>query len=235
MTQQTIHRLPLLLLLLAVGGCAGSAGPFSTGPFQLGYLAKTDVDMVTDLHLRTSFDLLRRLAIKLYRRNPREWRRTGAASLEARVDALFTNPLNWDHLGLGDRRGSDAVLLAFAADYRGDRVAAFVAGLSSMIYAAYGSRPESFMLDELDPQKLYNCARNLEIAAWKLRTARAPDGEPWLLSNALDEAEPNLSFERLFGKLIVTQDLMARIVAEQSNRTIKAVMQQMAQAVFLPI
>ncbi len=231
----TLRALPLLLAALAAAGCASGSGTLAPRPFKLGYLAKSDVDMVADVHLRSSFNLLRQLAIKLYRRNPAEWRRSGAPTLRARVDALFTDPLSWAHLGLGGRRGTDAVLLTFDPAFGGDRVAAYVAGLSSMIYAAYGNRPEFFLLDELEPQKLYNSARNVEIAAWKLRTARRPDGTPWLLSTSLDEDDPNLSFERLFGKLIATQDLIARVVSEQSNRAIKGVVQQMAQAVFLPI
>jgi len=223
----------LLAALLTVG-CAGDAGVRSR-PFSLGYLAKSDVDIVSDLHLRASFDLLRRLAVKLYRRNPAEWRRSGAGSLKARVDALFPDPPHWNHPELGGRRGSEALLLAFEPGYRGDRVLAFVAGLSAMTYMAYGSRTESYLLDQLDPQKLYNLARNLEIAAWKLRTGVDGEGRPWLLSTALDPEAPNLSFERLFGQLISLQDMMARIVAEKTNRTIRTVVQQMATAVFLPI
>jgi hypothetical protein len=62
----------------------------------------------------------------------------------------------------------------------------------------------------------------------------SPEGEPLLLSN---EAGPvrNLSFEREFGKVIGSLDVLSKIVAEKNNRTVIKVIQSMATAVFLPI
>ena len=51
----------------------------------------------------------------------------------------------------------------------------------------------------------------------------------------MDEEISNLSYERLFGKLIATQDNMAIIIADKNKRTIKTVIQKMATAIFLPI
>jgi len=94
---------------------------------------------------------------------------------------------------------------------------------------------EFFVIDELDPQKLYNSARNVEIAVWKLSNDRDANGQLFLLSNsALDEPR-NLSFERLFGKVIAHQDMMARIISGSTNRTIRHVIQRLMGAVFLPI
>ena len=56
-------------------------------------------------------------------------------------------------------------------------------GLGSMIQAAFNDKTELFLLDDLDPQRLYNAARNVEIAVWKLSNARDPRGELYLLSN----------------------------------------------------
>jgi hypothetical protein len=114
-------------------------------------------------------------------------------------------------------------------------VLAFIAGLSTMIMAAYNDKAEFYVLDELNPQKLYNSARNIEIAVWKLSTTRDGRGELFLLSNENEGANRNLSFEREFGKLIAQQDTLARIVAEKSNRTIVRAIQSVATAVFLPI
>ena len=92
------------------------------------------------------------------------------------------------------------------------------------------------MVDSVDPQKLYNCARNLEIAMWKLSNDRDSKGELFLMSNSsADEEISNLSYERLFGKLIATQDNMAIILANKKQRGIKKIIQNMATAVFLPI
>jgi len=90
-------------------------------------------------------------------------------------------------------------------------------------------------MDSLDPQKLYNSARNIELAAWLLRTRTGASGEPLLLSHSLDGEPVNLSFERLFGKLIALQDTLAKVIAERSSRTIRTGVQGMASTVFLPI
>jgi hypothetical protein len=55
-----------------------------------------------------------------------------------------------------------------------------------------------------------------------------------LLSNEAGDP-PNLSFEREFGKLIALQDVLARILAQQENRTLRRIVQQLPSAVFLPV
>jgi hypothetical protein len=50
--------------------------------------------------------------------------------------------------------------------------------------------------------KLYNSARNMEVAVWKLGHDRNAAGELLLLSNELDPANRNLSFEREFGRVM---------------------------------
>jgi hypothetical protein len=115
-------------------------------------------------------------------------------------------------------------------------VFALVAGLMSMIMKSYNYQSEFYMFDSVEPQKLYNCARNIEIAVWKLSHDRDSNGEPFLYSNSLpDEEVVNLSYERIFGKLIATQDNITTIMAGKNGRTIKTVIQKMATAVFLPI
>lgn len=214
--------------VLVLGGCAAS------GAFEPGQLAKTDVDRVADAHRRDVFAHLRLIAEKLYRRNPREWRKGGQPSMEAALARLFDASPPWRLAELGERRGTEAVLLALAVDYRGDRVAAFVAGLGGMLHDAFNGKTEFFVMDDLDPQRLYNAARNLEIAAWKLAHARGPDGDLLLLSNEIAPV-PNLSFEREFGKMIGNLDLLSRIVADKLNRTVVKAIQSMATAVFLPV
>ncbi|MFA4969636.1 MAG: hypothetical protein WC540_08385, partial [Sulfuritalea sp.] len=118
--------------------------------------------------------------------------------------------------------------------FAGDRVAVFIAGMGAMLNAAFDEKTEFFMIDELDPQKLYNSARNLEIAAWKLANARDVAGLPLLLSNEM--AQPaNLSFEREFGKMIGNLDLLSALIADKGHRTIARVAQSVATAVFLPV
>ena len=91
------------------------------------------------------------------------------------------------------------------------------------------------MLDSLEPQKLYNCARNIEVLVWRLKNRLSADGTPLILTNSLPGEEQNLSFERLFGKLIAHQDMLAKISAEKWDRMINQVVHGAATAVFLPV
>ena len=244
MLQRTIRTILGLCCVLIGGiGCTTtpSTAPTDHGtveprrPVQLRDLAKTDVDMVAEIHLHTALEHLRDLMIKLYRRNPRQWKTTGKKSAQAVVAEVFDGNYEWDFPELDGKRGAASIHLAFRDDYAGDRVLAFGVGLTSMVLAAYNNKTEFFLTDELEPQKLYNSARNIEIAAWKLEHDRNARGELFLLSNSRAGEIRNLSFERLLGKLMAGQDAIARIVSGKTQRTIKNIIQRMAGAVFLPI
>jgi hypothetical protein len=75
----------------------------------------------------------------------------------------------------------------------------------------------------------------MEIAVWKLSSACTPQRELLLLSNEGAGPIPNLSFEREFGKVIASLDILSKIVADKTNRTVVRVIQNIATAVFLPI
>jgi len=213
--------------------CVSTSGPGPKG-FDPAQLGKTDIDRVADAHRREAFASLRLLAEKLYRRNPREWKKGGQAGMDGALGRLFERRYAWRQPELEGKWGTEAVLLALREDYRGDRVAAFIGGLGGMIDAAFEEKTEFFMTDELDPQKLYNSARNVEIAAWKLAQARDAEGRLLLLSNEMNP-DYNLSFEREFGKTIGNLDLLAKLVADKTNRGIAKVIQSVATAVFLPV
>lgn len=224
-------------MALVLGACANAGThPRRRDPeaFDAGEFAKTDIDRALDVHHREIFAGLRLLADKLYRRNPREFRRAGRASAQAALARLFDEDHGWRFAELGAGRGLEVLHLAFREDFSGDRVLAFIGGLGGMIQSAFGDRNEFFVADELDAQRLYNSARNVEIAVWKLSNARDPGGLPVLLTN--DPGPPmNLSFEREFGKMIGSLDVLAKLVAEKNRRILVRVAQSMATAVFLPV
>lgn len=217
-----------LVAVLCLAACA------SNGDLAPAQLAKTDIDRVAEAHRHEVFASLKLLAEKLYRRNPREWRKAGVSSPEEAVARLFDARLGWRLPRPEGRGGTDLVLAALREDYVGDRVSAFVAGLGGMLNAAFEEKTEFYVFDDLDPQKLHNSARNLEIAAWKLANARGADGGLLLLSNEMQPTH-NLSFEREIGKMIGNLDLLSKIVADKTNRTVVKVVQSMATAVFLPV
>lgn len=220
------------LLCLLATGCSTPRGS-KTSQFAPSQLAKSDVDRVIDTHHRQLDTSLRLLADKLYRRNPREWKRTGQVSHEAALARLF-NQTDWRLPELGTLYGSEAILAALRPDYSGDRVAAYIVGIGGMLHTAFAEKTDFYMYDDLDPQRLYNAARNLEIAAWKLANSRDANGELLLLANELYPVA-NLSFEREFGKMIGNLDLLSITIADKSNRTVVKIVQNLATAVFLPV
>ena len=230
-----MKRLAPLLLLAVLSACGGVGGGKRPAPaLNAGQFAKSDMDRVSEATLREQFYILQNLAEKLYKRNPKEWKKGGWTRPEEPVERLFGKQHNWHFAELDGKFGTDAVQLSLRSDYGGDRVFAFIAGLGGMVLAAFNERYEFFMTDDLDAQKLYNAARNVEIAVWKLSQNRSAEGELLLLSNEISPV-PNLSFEREFGKIIGNLDLLSNIIADKSNRTVVRVVQSMASAVFLPV
>jgi hypothetical protein len=151
------------------------------------------------------------------------------------VARIFDIHHEWKFAELRGARGTAAIQLALSEEYQGDRVLAYVVGLASMIQTAFQDKTEFFLLDDLDPQGLYNAARNVEIAVWKLSNARNAHGRLLLLSNEGAGAVINLSFEREFGKVIASLDILSKIAADKTNRTVVKIIQTITTAVFLPI
>lgn len=203
--------------------------------FDIKSLAKSDIDIVIDIHVNEMCSYLRKLMIKLYKRNPRELKKSRYQTIDENLVRVFDLEHEWDFEELNYLKGIDAIRLTFNETYNGDRVFAFIVGLTSMIMASYNYKTDFYLFDTVDPQKLYNSARNIEIAVWKLGHDTSPEGELYLYSNSLPGETVNLSYERLFGKIIAIQDMMAIIIANKTNRIIKKVIQNMATAVFLPI
>jgi hypothetical protein len=203
--------------------------------FRASDLAKADIDIAAEVHARECLASARLIMEKLYRRNPRELKKGSDKTMDAALARAFDVKAQFTFVELGNVRGADAILLALKPDYAGDRVFAFGVGLASMVFLSYNGKTQFYLTDSLDAQKLYNSARNVEIAAWKLANAHDARGEPLLLSNEIAGDVRNLSFEREFGKMIAYQDVMAEIAAQRTNRTIRRVIQTLATAVFLPI
>lgn len=213
----------------------GKRKPPAEAEFRATELLKSDVDSAAELHLQESLASIRLLMEKLYRRNPRELKKSGFLTIEAAVERGFDPKYGFRLPELKGAHGIEAIQLALKPEYAGDRVFAFSVGLAGMIVMAYGDKTEIYLTDTLDAQRLYNAARNVEIAAWKLANARDAQGQLLLLSNHGAGDVQNLSFEREFGKVIGYQDVMARVTAQRTNRIIRRSSQFIATAVFLPL
>jgi hypothetical protein len=199
-------------------------------------LVKNDMDRIADVELEENTQSLRTLMLKLYKRNPNQLAKSTSDPAEKMVDWVFEGELqhHWQFKEIDNKQGTDAIFMAFNPDYQGDRVLPFIVGLQTMLAKAHGNKKEFYLTDKIEPQNIYNVARNIEIAAWKLSTARDANGSLYLLTNEINDKDRNLSFEREFGKIIGRTDLYAITLAEKSQRLISRVMQSLATAVFLP-
>lgn len=229
-------RLLAILLVLTLTGCVTKLGKDGRTESAVDpkYLLKSEVDRIADTNRAEVMGGLMLIADKLYRRNPKEWKKAGVASREAALDRL-RNRFYRSLPELGGLREGQAAALAFSETYTGDRVAALMLGLLTMADAAFEHKEEFYMLDGLNETKLFNCARNMEVAVWKLGNDRNAAGELYLLANELDPANRNLSFEREFGRLMGLLDFMAKIVADRNGRTLSRVSQSVVSAIFLPV
>lgn len=233
--------LMILILGLTLTACTGPApvthgeGP-TTEDMSFDQLGQTDFNRTVTIAMRDNLESLTRLLEKLYRRNPREWRKSGAPDLETAVQqgrkAIESGQPPASLQGLRDIQ-----ILSVALDpaYQGDRVSAFVLGLADMVIQSHGGKTRFYVSDILEAGHVYNAARNVEIAAWLLTTRRDTQGEPLLLANEISTEATNLSFEREFGQLIGRLDLVANLLDENIRRVGINYVQGLLFFNFLPV
>jgi hypothetical protein len=227
---------------LLAAGCASDAprthGEVHGADFWPTELLQSEGNRLTHAAMQANLRSLLLLADKLYRRNPAEWRKT-AASREAalsQLEHLMLSGQAW--APLAGRRDVAALSLALAPEFQGDRVAAFVIACHDTIVTAHGGKQAFYYLDGVDPQHVYNAARNMEIALWILNTRQGAGGRPLLLANEIAGENRNLSFEREFGKIIGRLDLLASYMTERYRRAVIGYVQGLVAApflVFLPV
>ena len=241
-----IRALGIATLIFLLPACANISTNTATQPAKpipaqqdrstINQLGKGDSDRMADVEVRENTQSLRLLMLKLYKRNPHELQKSTSDVAEKMVDWVFNGEAqhHYQFESLNNQQGTEAIFLAFKSNFTGDRVLAYIVGLQTMLMKAHGNKTDFYLNDSIDPQHMYNVARNIEIAAWKLSNARDETGALYLLSNEINDKDKNLSFEREFGKMIGRTDLFAITLAEKSQRIISRVMQSLATAVFLP-
>lgn len=215
----------LSLALLCGGLTACSSAPTNHGKvqgesFHSRELVQSDSNRMATLAMKENLESLFVIMDKLYRRNPAEWKKTAdsreAAIAYVRIAIMERQP--WHELQ--DKRDVAALSLALQPEFQGDRVAAFVYAAADMLITSHGGRTQFTLIDGLDPQHVFNAARNLEIANWILNSRKTLNGQPLLLSNQIGQEERNLSFEREMGKIIGRLDLVADYTTERYRRSV---------------
>ncbi|MFT6366593.1 MAG: hypothetical protein ACJAUG_001223 [Halioglobus sp.] len=215
----------LLFLSSLLSGCSG---------FEVKNLAKSDIDMVADQFIDESRLLVKELMAKLYKRNPGELAKGPANTIASRLNQLQNQKGALKFAELSYRQEIVALELVFDPRFKGDRVFALSVGLGGMLRYAYGYNAELFMLDKLDSKRLITSAHNVEVLLWRLKNSRQSDGAHFLITSEYRGVTDNLSFERLFGKLIVLQEMMAKIAGDANHRHFNSAVQA-ASSVFIPL
>ena len=226
-----------LLACLMMTGCVAPPDPGLKGEsMSADQFAQSDINRLQTLAMRDNLDSLDRLLEKLYRRNPAEWRKAGFTDMQTALEQgrtrIRSGAVPEELAGLQD---IEVLSVAMDPRYPGDRVAAFVLGLSSTIIAAHGGVTRFHVTDSVDARHVFNAARNVEIAAWMLSSRRDAQGRPLLLSNELGDGVANLSFEREFGRIIARLDLEAALQDEGLRRIGVNYVQGLLFFNFLPV
>jgi len=212
-------------LFLPLAACMNPQAPSRDGrgpqseSMSADQFGQTDFNRTVTLEMRDNLNSLYALADKLYRRNPREWRKAGMTDQAAAMTHLrqlidTRRPPG----GLSGLRDIQVLAVSLDPNYQGDRVGAFIFGLADTIIAAHNGKTRFYVSDILDGQRVYNAARNVEAAAWLLASRRDSAGNPLLLANEISVTAVNLSFEREFGAIIGRLDLIANLLGENSRR-----------------
>jgi hypothetical protein len=182
-------------------------------------MVQTSMERLATLTMRENLESLYRVMQKLYRRNPAEWKKGGFASASAaalQVRDAVEEQRGWQPLG--GARDIRALGLALSPAFTGDRVAALTYAAADMLITANGGRIRFYLPDRIEPQYLYNGARNIEIMVWMLAHRRDPEGQLLLLADEISDGGRNLSFEREYGKIIGRLDLLSLVATERYRR-----------------
>jgi len=232
-----LYKIFYLFLLVFITSCSSNQIKSPTSQYDkssVNQFAKTDFDRMADLEIRENMESLKILALKFYKRNPNQLKKSTQDNAEKMVNWIFHGDHNNELEQLQNKKDIECLNLVFDESYNGDRVLALMIGLKTMLLESHGNKTDFYLFDKLDPQNIYNVARNIEVVVWKLSTKKMENGEPFLISNSISGNEQNLSFEREFGKIIGRSDYFAYTLSEKTERTITRAVQSVSTRLFLP-
>ena len=199
-------------------------------------IAKTDIDLITEIHAVNAKSHIEDLIIKLYKLNPIYIKKNENFNNVSQVILDVFKEVDIDEVDKTGQENIDFILKGFNKNFTGDRIYYICKGLYGMINASYNYKSKFYFTDpNISAQKLMNTAVNIETLVWRLNNTK-DDGVLLITTNNIKKNKINLSFERLFGKLINNQENMARIVSSQQGRMIqKAAKGIVSKVLFLPI
>ena len=199
-------------------------------------IAKTDVDIITEIHVSNANNYIEDLIIKLYKINPKYILKNKEFDTVSSVIIDIFKEVDKSKLDRTGQENINLILKGFSKDFNGDRIYLICKGLYGMINASYNYKRKFYLTDpKLDAQKIMNTAINIETLVWRLSNEKE-NNILLIKTNSIDDNKNiNLSFERLFGKLINNQENMAKIISSQQGRIIQKAAKGIVSSIFLPL
>ena len=198
-------------------------------------ITKTDIDIVSEIHVINAKEYIEELIIKLYKLNPIYIQKNNKFSKISEVVIDIFKETDISKIDKTGKENIDYILKGFEKSFNGDRVYFIGKGLYGMINASYNYKDKFYLTDpKLSSKKLMNTAINIETLVWRLSNTKKND-EILIKTNNIDDDKINLSFERLFGKLINNQENMSRIISSQQGRAVQKAAKRIVSTIFLPI
>ena len=198
-------------------------------------ITKTDIDIVSEIHVINAKGYIEELIIKLYKLNPIYIQKNDKFNKVSEVIIDIFKETDISKIDKSGKENIDYILKGFEKNFNGDRVYFISKGLYGMINASYNYKDKFYLTDpKLSSEKLMNTAINIETLVWRLSNTKK-NGEILIKTNNIDDDKINLSFERLFGKLINNQENMSRIISSQQGRDVQKVAKRIVSTIFLPI
>ena len=201
----------------------------------LSNIAKTDIDIISEIHVNNANGYIEDLIIKLYKINPIYIKKNEKFDNVSQVIIDIFKEKEINNIDKTGQKNINYILKGFEKEFNGDRIYYICKGLHGMISASYNYKNKFYLTDQkLNAQKLMNTAINIETLIWRLSNTKN-NNKLLIKTNNINADKINLSFERLFGKLINNQENMARIVSSQQGRIIQKAAKGIVSTIFLPI
>ena len=201
----------------------------------LSNIAKTDIDIISEIHVNNANGYIEDLIIKLYKINPIYIKKNEKFDNVSQVIIDIFKEKEINNIDKTGQKNINYILKGFEKEFNGDRIYYICKGLHGMISASYNYKNKFYLTDQkLNAQKLMNTAINIETLVWRLSNTKNTN-KLLIKTNNINADKINLSFERLFGKLINNQENMARIVSSQQGRIIQKAAKGIVSTIFLPI
>ena len=199
-------------------------------------IAKSDIDIVTEIHVNNAKEYIEELIIKLYKINPIYLQKNEKFNDVSQVIISIFKDIDKTKIDKTGKANIDFILKGFNSEFNGDRIYYISKGLFGMINASYNYKKKFYITDpHLNAQKLMNTSINIETLVWRLSNTKDENNVILIKTNNITDNKMNLSFERLFGKLINNQENMAMIIASQEGRMIQKAAKGIVSSIFLPI